>query len=355
MRVIAAASRSPQRGGTRRGLEIAFFGSKVFSASGNGAAVYHRGILRALAARGHRIRFFDPDPAGVGAALAQARNADLVVKASGMGPLDALLERGVLEARRPGARAIYWDVDASATLDRIFADPRDRFRAIVGAYDLVLTYGGGEPVRCAYRALGARECVPIYDALDPETHHPTGPDPRFLCDLAFLGDRRIDLEARVDELFFRAAAALPARRFLLGGVGWQEKTMAPNIRYRGQLGRHEHNALHCTATCVLNVKDPTARDGFSPVTRVLEAAGAGACILTDAFVGLEQFLEPEREVLVARSGAEVATILDRLDPARAAAIGSAARRRLLAQHTYAHRAAQVEALLGRGPAVGAVA
>jgi spore maturation protein CgeB len=89
-----------------------------------------------------------------------------------------------------------------------------------------------------------------------------------------------------------------------------------------------------------------ARYGFSPATRVFEAAGAGACLITDAWEGIEMFLEPGREVLVARGGDEVAEHLRRLTPERAAALGQAALRRTLAEHTYAHRAVQVEEVLG---------
>jgi spore maturation protein CgeB len=89
-----------------------------------------------------------------------------------------------------------------------------------------------------------------------------------------------------------------------------------------------------------------ARYGFSPATRVFEAAGAGACLLTDAWEGIELFLEPDEEVLVARDGQEVAEQLSRQTPESAQKIGLQAQRRILAAHTYDHRAEQVEALLG---------
>ena len=85
---------------------------------------------------------------------------------------------------------------------------------------------------------------------------------------------------------------------------------------------------------------------FSPATRVFEAAGGAACIITDAWNGIEMFLEPGTEVLVARNGEEVAEHLRTLRPARAGRLGQAARRRVLAEHTYAQRAAQLESLLG---------
>jgi len=351
-------------------LNIAFFGSSLVSAYWNGAATYYRGMLKNLAARGHRITFYepdaydrqkhrdipDPDWARVvvyapdeGAALAcleEAKAADVLVKASGVGVLDAFLEQGVPAVRRPGAQAIFWDVDAPATLARVNGDPDDPFRNEIPRYDRILTYGGGPPVVAAYKALGARSCVPVYNALDPETHHPVPVDPDLAADLTFLGNRLPDREARVEQFFLNAAAALPARRFILGGAGWEDKPMPENVRRLGHVFTADHNRLNVSACAVLNIcRESMAQTGYSPPTRVFEAAGAGACVVTDHWVGVEQFFEPDSEILVARDGAEVAGIVGELDPARARSIGEAARRRALADHTYARRAVQVEELL----------
>jgi spore maturation protein CgeB len=242
---------------------------------------------------------------------------------------------------------VFWDVDAPATLDRIEQDPSDPFRPLIPRYDLVLTYGGGDPVVRAYQSFGARECVPIYNALDPSTHYPVERDPRFYGDLGFLGNRLPDREARVEEFFLAAATALPEKTFLLGGSGWGDKRLPLNVRYVGHVYTRDHNAFNCTPTAVLNVnRESMARYGFSPPTRVFEAAGAGACLMTDHWEGIELFLEPDREVIVARSGAEVAERLSGLSPHEARQVGLAAQRRILAEHTYDHRAAQVEELLG---------
>jgi len=263
------------------------------------------------------------------------------VKCSGVGVADDVLEAAVLEQ---AGLHVLWDVDAPATLASMESDADDALRALIADYDLVLTYGGGDPVISRYTALGARRCVPIYNALDPETHHPVAPDPRFAADLAFLGNRLPDREARVREFFFGAARRLPDRSFLLGGSGWDD---APaNVRGLGHVGTADHNALNATPLAVLNVsRESMAANGFSPATRVFEAAGAGACLITDDWEGIELFLEPEREVLVARDGAEVAAHVAALDPARARAIGDAALERVLAEHTYAQRAELVEDVL----------
>jgi spore maturation protein CgeB len=351
-------------------MTIAFFGSSLVSAYWNGAATYYRGIVSALAARGHRVTFFEPDAferqqhrdledppwaevvvypptvAAVEAMIARARGADLVVKASGVGVHDGLLEALVLELAGPRTRVAFWDVDAPATLDRVERDPGDAFRPLIPRYDVVFTYGGGAPVVDAYLRLGARRCVPIYNALDPATHHPVPPDPRFAASLGFLGNRLPDRERRVDEFLFSAARQLPDHHFLLGGAGWQDKPLPANVGYLGHVFTRDHNAFNTTPLAVLNVsRDSMAAYGFSPATRVFEAAGAGACVITDAWIGIEQFLEPGREVLVADDGDDVARFVATLDVATARAIGERARARMLREHTYAHRALDVEAAL----------
>jgi spore maturation protein CgeB len=353
------------------GLNIAFFGSSLVSAYWNGAATYYRGIIRALNGRGHRVTFYEPNAYGrqehrdiadpdwarvvvysgetedaALEAVEQARGADLVVKASGIGIFDTLLEQAVLDLQKPETLVVFWDVDAPATLDRVEQDSSDPFLPLIPRYDLVLTYGGGDPVVRAYEALGARACVPVYNALDPSTHHPVAADPRFHGDLGFLGNRLPDREARVEEFFLAAAASLPDKTFLLGGSGWGDKHVPENVRYVGHVYTRDHNAFNCTPTAVLNVnRESMARYGFSPPTRVFEAAGAGACLMTDAWQGIELFLEPNREVIVAESGAEVAERLQSLSFQDARDMGTAALRRILAEHTYDHRAAQLEELL----------
>jgi spore maturation protein CgeB len=277
------------------GMEIAFFGSSLVSAFWNGAATYYRGVIRNLHERGHRITFYEPDAferqahrdipdppwarvvvypalgtAGVDHALQEARRADLIIKASGIGVFDEYLEAAVPALRRPENLVVYWDVDAPATLDRVQADGNDPFRRVIPRYDLIFTYGGGEPVIRAYEELGARRCVPVYNALDPDTHFRAEPDARFDSELAFLGNRLPDRESRVEEFFFRAAAARPDQAFLLGGSGWESRDLPANVRHVGHVYAHEHNAFNSTPKAVLNInRESMARYGFSPHTPAL--------------------------------------------------------------------------------------
>src|SRR5215212_2683317 len=351
-------------------MKIAFYGSSLLSSYWNGAATYYRGLIADLSRRGYQVTFYEPDafdrqkhrdidppdwaevkvyPATEEAAravIAEAAKADIVVKASGVGVFDTELLEGVVAASRPEAIRIFWDVDAPATLAELRVDPDHPLHRAMPSLDLVFTYGGGPPVVAAYEGFGARRCVPIYNALDPSTHHPVPPEERFRADLSFLGNRLPDREARVEEFFLHPAARLPERSFLIGGNGWESKAMPPNVRHIGHVYTREHNAFNTSPLAVLNIaRDSMATTGYSPATRVFEAAGAGACLITDAWVGLELFLKENEEVLVARDGADVAAHVQSLTPERAKAIGEAARARILAEHTYERRGAQVDAIL----------
>lgn len=345
---------------------IAFFGSSLVSAYWNGAATYYRGIIKALNRLGHQTTFFEPNAFNrqehrdlenpewadvriyqprekdVKEALEECRDHDIIVKASGVGVFDSYLEKEVLKNKAPGQQVIYWDVDAPATLSSIKTDPNSMLKELIPDYNLVLTYGGGKPVIDAYENLGARRCIPINNGVDIDTHHPVEKEDKYRADLGFLGNRLPDRENRMDLFFFSVAEALPDKEFILGGSGWEDKKMPDNIRFLGHVYTAEHNAFNVTPKTVLNInRDSMAEMGYSPATRVFEAAGAGACLITDAFEGLELFLEPGKEVLVAENGEDVKAILQDLSEEEAEEIGKAALNRVRSEHTYRHRAKKV--------------
>lgn len=351
-------------------MRIAFWGSSLVSAYWNGAATYYRGVLRALAGLGYQITFYEPDaydrqkhrdipdpewasivvydpdnPELVEELLLRSERDDVIVKASGVGVLDEWLESRIATGQS-GAMKVFWDVDAPATLERMTADESDPFHRALPQFDMVFTYGGGKPVTGHYTELGARRCEAIYNAFDPDVHFPVEADSRFAGDLSFLGNRLPDREKRVEEFFLKAASLAPAQRFVLGGSGWADKPMPSNIRYVGHVYTGDHNAFNCSTRTVLNIsRDSMARYGFSPATRVFEAAGAAACLISDHWQGLETFLKPGREVLVAHHGVEVAQLVEQVSPERSREIGEAARKRVLSDHTYAQRGALVDEIL----------
>lgn len=353
-------------------MKMAFYGSSLLSSYWNGAATYYRGVLKALAAHGYQITFYEPDAfdrqahrdidapewcdvvvyaateADARRAAAQAAGADIVVKASGVGVMDDELLDWTMAAARPDALRIWWDVDAPATLAEIATAPDHPLRRQLPRLDAVLTYGGGDPVVEAYGSLDARWCQPIYNALDPATHHPVEPDPRFAADLGFLGNRLPDREQRVHDFFLTPARRCPQFRFLLGGAGWETLDLPDNVRVLGHVRTADHNAFNVTPRAVLNInRDSMAETGFSPPTRVFEAAGAGACLLTDSWPGIDRFLHPGSEVLVVRDADDVVDCMATLTTDEAREIGARGRHRILRDHTYDKRAAEADALFRR--------
>ena len=365
-------------------MKIFAFGSSLVSSYWNGAATYYRGCYKYLARLGYDITFAEPDAYGrqqhldavdlsfarsltyqprvappgsdplhrpldnadptgrsLDRMLALAREADIVVKHSGIGCDDAELERRIPTELSSHAMTFIWDVDAPATIHRMRADPADALAGSCSGYDAILTYGGGPLARAGYLEFGAQAYYSMYNGLDPDTHHPVPPDHTLACDVVFLGNRLPDREARVEELFLRAAALAPEATFLLGGEGWHGKPMPPNVRSLGHVPTADHNRVNCSASLVLNINRASMADfGFSPPTRVFEVAGAAAPMLCDDWPGLADCFEPESEILVVRSAEDVVAALHTHTPAQRRAIGQAFHARALRDHTYAQRAAQ---------------
>lgn len=350
-------------------MKLLVFGSSILSSYWNGAATYYRGIYKELSNLGHKIVFAEPDCYGrqqhldatgypfVESVVYQpgryrevfeqhGSEADVVIKHSGLGVDDTALEEEVLSAKNDGALVIFWDVDAPATLARVESDIHDPFRRCIPAYDAVFTYGGGSPVITKYMNFGARGCHPVYNALDPDTHFPVDPDPQYRCDLLFVGNRLPDRERRVEQLFLKVAEAMPEKNFVLGGEGWGDKKMPTNVRWIGHVPTGMHNTLNCSAQIVLNInRESMAEVGFSPPTRVFEAAGSGACLICDSWPGLEEFFVPEKEILVAHSSEDIVRYLQTYGPTKTASVGAMFRRRALKDHSYKQRALRVHAVL----------
>ena len=356
-------------------MKIYVFGSSLTSCYWNGAATYYRGIYKSLHRLGHEITFAEPDiykrqqnrdcdsveyanvrvyqtPRDLNGVLAEASAADLIIKHSGVGADDELLEREVLKCRAPQTRVAFWDVDAPATLARVEENTADAFRPLIPQYDFIFTYGGGYAVVENYLRLGAKYCFPIYNALDSDTHFHVSPEERFRCDLAFVGNRMPDREARVEQFFLAAAEQAPGFQFLLGGEGWGGKRLPQNVRWIGHVGTAHHNVINCSARMVLNInRESMAKVGFSPPTRVFEAAGAGACLITDHWMGVEHFFNPGTEILVAKDASDVVEHLRSTSSEEARAISSRMRARALRDHTYEARAQKVHQILQAEPSV----
>ncbi|CAL8972528.1 hypothetical protein RHODGE_RHODGE_03120 [Rhodoplanes serenus] len=350
-------------------MKLVIFGLTVSSSWGNGHATLWRGLIGALAQRGHTVVFYERDvpyyamnrdidslPNGelvlyddFGAVRMRARrdlaDADVAIVTSYCpdGPEATDL---VLDAGRPVK--LYYDLDTPVTLASLRDGAAVPYLPAGGlsGFDLVLSYTGGHALDELRRRLGARRTAPLYGHVDPRVHRPVEPVPRYRADLSYLGTWAADRQPTLEALLVRPAARRPEQRFLIGGAQYPHGfPWGDNIWFVRHLPPAEHPAFFSSSRLTLNItRRAMAEMGWCPSGRLFEAAACGAAIVTDAWDGLDAFFTPGEEILIARDESDVEAALDR-DDAALIRLGAAARARVLASHTSAHRAAELERLI----------
>ncbi len=351
------------------GLNIVIYGLSITSSWGNGHATTYRALTKALARRGHRVVFLERDaawyrahcdmPQSPYAAVslyggiedvptrfgALTRDADLIVLGSYAPDGPTLAQWIAREAR--GVTAFY-DIDTPVTLaalargDCPYITPAD-----IPLFDLYLSFTGGPTLRRIESLYGARRAEPLYCAVDPETHAPVATQTRW--DLGYLGTYSADRQPTVERLLLEPARREPERRFVVGGPQYPAAAKWPaNVAQLDHVPPHDHAGFYCAQRFTLNVtRADMIAAGYSPSVRLFEAAACGAPIISDMWAGLETFLAPGEEILIAETSEDVLAILRDTPDERRQAIGLAARRRILSAHTAEHRAQELEAFYGR--------
>jgi spore maturation protein CgeB len=352
-------------------MKLAIFGLTVSSSWGNGHATLWRGLIRALAARGHEVSFYERDVpwyadhrdltalpgarlilykdwADIAARAADALDADALFVTSYCP--DAVAASRMIEDRGRGVR-VFYDLDTPVTLGRLAAGDEVEYLPPegLGGFDLVLSYTGGPALDALRTDLGARRTAALYGHVDPDVHRPVERRAMFGGDLSYLGTYADDRQALVERLFLEPARRRPEQRFVLGGSGYpQDFPWTNNIYFMRHVAPPDHPAFFCSSRATLNV---TRRDmaamGWCPSGRLFEAAACGAPILSDAWPGLEAFFTPDEEILLVDTAEDVLRALDGADlPGMAAR----ARDRTLSEHSSAVRAGELIDLLETSPA-----
>lgn len=361
---------APLAGKGRQGMKLVVFGLTVSSSWGNGHATLWRGLIKALAAAGADVVFFERDvpyyaqhrdlaalPAGELVLYADWRDVAARAKAEAASADAVIVTSYCPDGRAAAALAIesarcsaFYDMDTPVTLARLAAGEHVDYLPLEGlsGFDLVLSYTGGEALVRLERDLGARRALPLYGHVDPDAHRPAPADERFACDLSYLGTYAADRQETVERLFAEPARLRPRMRFLLGGSGYDNRfPWTPNIFFRDHVAPPEHCAFFASSRLTLNAtRKDMAQMGYCPSGRLFEAAACGAPILTDVWEGLDLFFEPGREVLTAQTTEDALAALD-LPEGELAAVARAARERTLAEHTCHHRAADLLRYLER--------
>lgn len=343
-------------------MKIVVFGLTVSSSWGNGHATLWRGLSKALGRAGHDFTFFERDvfyyadnrdiheltggelilyrswQEVSGLAQRHIRDADVAFVTSYCPDALAASEL-ILSADRP-VKAFY-DLDTPVTLSHLSQSESVDYIGPRGLtdFDLVLSYTGGTALSELVSRLGARHVAPLYGHVDPEVHRPADPVEAFRADLSYIGTYAADRQGTLKELFVNSARQRQEQRFVIAGAQYPaDFPWSPNIFFVRHLPPQDHPAFYSSSRWTLNVtRQPMVEMGWCPSGRLFEAAACGTAVVSDVWEGLETFFDPGSEIVVARSSDDVLAALD-LEDGEVRRIAAAARQRVLAEHTSAHRA-----------------
>lgn len=321
--------------------------------------------MRALAAQGHEVVFFERDVTyyaktrdlwrGDGYELVLYESWDEVASraAAELEEADAAIVTSYCPDAAPATELVlasrnlvrvFYDLDTPVTLERLARGEEVDYLPHwgLGGFDLVLSYTGGKALDDLHRILGARRARPLYGSVDAFAHHPVTPLPRYDADLSYLGTYASDRQDGVERLLVGTARKLPEKRFVVGGSMYpRDFPWTDNIWFLEHVPPPDHPAFYCSSRLTLNVtRAAMAKMGYCPSGRLFEAAACGTPILSDAWDGLETFFEPGKEIVLAGSTDEAIEAIS-LPAAELARIGQAARERALRDHTADRRAEEL--------------
>jgi spore maturation protein CgeB len=347
-----------------RPMRVVVLGLSITSSWGNGHATTYRSLLRELAARGHSVLFLErdvpwyaahrdmPEPPFGRTALygsltelkqrwrADVRGADIVVVGSYVPDGIAVGEWATSTAA--GAVAFY-DIDTPVTAAALrrracaYLCP-----ALLAKFDLYLSFTGGPLLERMRHELGARRVAPLYCSVDPELYRPLAVSPCW--DLGYMGTYSVDRQPPLERLMLNAARAWDGGRFIVAGPQYPASVAWPaNVERREHLPPDAHCAFYNEQRFTMNVTRRAMIDaGWSPSVRLFEAAACAVPVISDRWPGIESFFAPGSEILLTGGARETLGYLRDLPDRERRATGRRARARVLAAHTAAHRAAELE-------------
>ncbi len=354
-------------------MRLVFIGLSITSSWGNGHATNYRALARECAARGHQVLFCErdvpwysahrdlPDPGYAELCLyrsvaelrrratASVRHADLVVLGSYV-PEGVAVGTWVLStAAGPVA---FYDIDTPVTLDKLARGDHEYLAPeLIPRFAVYLSFTGGPVLDTLRRRFGARRPLAFHCLVDPAAYRPQPASARW--DLGYLGTYSPDRQPALEELLLDVARRLPERRFVVAGPAYPAEIDWPaNVCRIEHVAPSEHPEFYGRQRFTLSVTRAQMRSvGWSPSVRLFEAAACRTPVISDRWPGLDELFAPGREILVADRTEDVVALLTQCSEPRRLEIADAARGRVLAGHTAAHRVDQLERELwaiGRG-------
>lgn len=356
-------------------MKLVICGLSITSSWGNGHATTYRALTRALRARGHEIVFFERDVEWYGSnrdmrppfcrvhlyeqwqdvvnlLRRELSEADVAMVGSfcpdGVKAIDALLDS-------PAGVKAFYDIDTPITVSKLRAGDAEYLRRDqIPGFDVYFSFTGGPMLHELQSRFGAKRAVPLYCSFDPDRYGWREPDPRYKCNLSYMGTYAPDRQAKLEELFCNPAQQFPQKDFLLAGPQYPSDLAWPkNVRRIVHLEPVFHPFFYSSSIFTLNLtRGEMVAAGYSPSVRIFEAAGCGSAIICDAWPGLETFFTPGEEILLAQSSSDVIRYLSDINLDEARKLGLRAQERVLAEHSSKRRAVQFEEMIGAKQPLG---
>jgi spore maturation protein CgeB len=345
-------------------LKIVILGLSITSSWGNGHATTYRALVRELVARGHQLLFLERDMPWY------AANRDLPTPPYGhtqlYGSLQELKTRfgddireadlvmvgsyvpeGIsvgewVTATAQGVTAFY-DIDTPITLAKLQRNDREYLSAaLIPKYHIYFSFTGGPTLACLEWAWGSPRARALYCSVDPLLYYPEPELEKW--DFGYMGTYSDDRQPVLDNLLLEPARHWPEGRFVVAGPQYPAAIQWPaNVERIEHLPPAGHRAFYNAQKFTLNVtRADMVQVGYAPSVRLFEAAACGIPLISDYWEGLETFFKIGEEILIARTAEDTLQYLHELSEAERLAIGRRAQARVLAEHTAAHRAAELE-------------
>jgi spore maturation protein CgeB len=347
-------------------MKVVVLGLSISSAWGNGHATTWRALLSAFHARGHEVLFLErdvpwyaahrdlprpgfcrfalyPDLDALSAWRREIAAADAVIVGSYV-PDGVAVGRLVQQVAR-GITAFY-DIDTPVTLAKLDRGDHEYISpALIPGYDLYLSFTGGPTLDFIERRYGAPAARVLHCSVDPLAYPPLRRPARW--DLSYLGTWSADRQPVLERLLVEPARRAPHLRCVVAGAQYPADIAWPaNLERIEHVPPDAHPEFYAASRFTLNVtRADMVRAGWSPSVRLFEAAACGTPVISDDWPGLASLFRPGEEILVASEAKDVLAALDDPDGKRRLRVAAGARRRVLAAHTAAHRAEELEAYL----------
>ncbi|MAZ28015.1 MAG: glycosyltransferase [Cytophagaceae bacterium] len=348
-------------------MKIVIIGLSITSSWGNGHATTYRSLLKQLAARGHKITFFEkdmsyyaqnrdmPQPAFCDLILYNSNeelktNYKHIVSSVDVVIVGSYVQQGVeigswVNRVAQGVTAFY-DIDTPVTLAKLKKQDYEYLHPeLIPQYDLYLSFSGGPILTQLEEKFKSPMARALYCSVDTDLYYPENREPNY--QMGYLGTYSPDRQPAVEKLLNKTASIYKEGKFVVAGPQYpNDIKWSTNVERIQHLPPIEHRKFYNSQKYALNItRADMVKAGYSPSVRLFEAAACAVPVISDKWDGIQTFFDPDSEILLADSTQEVLDYFNSISEQDRKQIGKNARQHILNQHSSTVRAYELEKYL----------